>query len=344
MAALDVARQCLALAVHHEHPGLSALANRFMGQTLYFMGAFVDARFHLERTLDLCAANEEAIAAYRRFGTDDQVNALTFLASTLMLLGYPEQAAAAAGQSVSRAQAMGLAFTTALALSHLPFLGIIGGDPQWAAALADEAIAHSVEHGLASAEHRARFFHGALLAQSGDPQRGIELMRNAIAAAESNAERNRRTLYLGHVASAHASLGHPEVGLDLLDEAIQTAEATNERFFEAELYRLRGGMLSTLGQGREAEDALQRALTTAQQQQALWWELRAATSLARHWHDEGKRGEAYSLLESVCSRFFEGLDTPDFKDAKALLDELRDLPSPRSQAGPRGNRSALGNL
>ena len=78
---------------------MSALANRFMGQTLNFMGAFVDARLHLERTLALCAANQETIAAYRRFGTDDQVMALSFLASTLLLLGYPEQSAAAIGTS-----------------------------------------------------------------------------------------------------------------------------------------------------------------------------------------------------------------------------------------------------
>src|SRR5262249_38515958 len=82
-AARDVAHQCLALAAHHEHPGMSALANRFMGQTLHFMGAFVEARVHLEQTLDLCAANQETIAAYRRCGTDDRVNALSFLAPTL---------------------------------------------------------------------------------------------------------------------------------------------------------------------------------------------------------------------------------------------------------------------
>jgi len=188
-AARDVAHQCLALAAHHEHPGMSALANRFMGQTLHFMGAFVEARVHLERTLDLCAANQETISAYRRFGTDDRVNALSFLAPTLLLLGYPEQSATAVGQALSRAQAMGLAYSTALALSHVAFLGTIGCDPQRAAAHADEAIALSVEHGLASPGHRARFFRGALLAQGGDLQLGIELMRNAMAAAEGSAER-----------------------------------------------------------------------------------------------------------------------------------------------------------
>jgi class 3 adenylate cyclase/predicted ATPase len=331
--ALEVARQLLALATHHEHPGVSALANRFMGQTLHLMGAFVGARLHLERTLALCTTNQEVINAYRRFGVDDQVTALSFLAFTLLLLGYPERSAAAAAEAVSRARAMGLAFTTAMTLTHEAFLGILGGDPRRAAACADEAIAHSVEHRLADYEHRARFAQGALRAQSGDPQHGIELMRNAIATAESNGARNRRTLYLGHVASAHASLGQPKVGLDLLDEAIQTAEMTNERFFEAELYRLRGKMLLTLGKRAEAETGLRRALTIAQEQQAHWWELRAATSLAKHWQDEGKYLEAYSLLQPVYSRFMEGFDTTDLKDAKALVEELSDLSGPQTHAG-----------
>jgi predicted ATPase len=322
LAAREVAQRFLALAALHEHPGVSALANRFMGQTLSFMGALVDARLHLERTLALCTANQETIATYRRFGTDDQVMALTFLASTLLFLGYPEQSATAIGRAVSRARAMGLPYTTFQALNHVALLGTIGCDPRLAAAHADEAIALSVEHRLTGPEHRARFFQGALLAQSGDPQPGIELMLDAIAAEESNAARNRRTLYLGHVASAHASLGRPEVGLHLLDEAIQLAELTNERFFEAELHRLRGKMLLTLGKRAEAETGLRRALTIAQQQQARWWELRAATSLSKHWHDEGQYLEAYSLLQPVYSWFGEGLDMPDLKDAKALLDKL----------------------
>jgi predicted negative regulator of RcsB-dependent stress response len=74
----------------------------------------------------------------------------------------------------------------------------------------------------------------------------------------------------------------------LLDKAIQTAERTSEKFFEAELYHVRGKTLLTLGKKSEAEAALRRALTIAQRQQARWWELRAATSLAKHWHDEGR--------------------------------------------------------
>jgi tetratricopeptide (TPR) repeat protein len=326
--AAEVARQCLTLASEQEHFGMSALANRFMGQTLHFMGAFVDARAHLERTLEICAANQETIASYRRFGTDDQANTLTFLAVTLFLLGYPEQSAVTAEQAVSRARALGYTFTTALTLSHLAVLGIIGGDPQPALAKAEEAIAISVENEFAVTHHRSRFFRGALLAQDNDPQRGIELMRNAMAAAEGHFELNRRTLYLCHVAMAHTRLGEPDVGLGLLDEALQIVETTGEGFFEAELYRLRGLALLGAGKTSEAEAELRRALMVAQRQEARWWELRAAVTLAELLREEGRYADACSALKPIFDWFTEGFDTPDLNHAKVLLDQLNCLARP----------------
>ena len=67
---------------------------------------------------------------------------------------------------------------------------------------------------------------------------------------------------------------------------------------------------------------MQRAIETARSQQAKSLELRAATSLARLWRDQGKRAEAQDLLAPVYGWFTEGFDTADLKDAKALLDEL----------------------
>jgi len=227
---------------------------------------------------------------------------------------------------------MGLPFTTALALSHVAFLGLLGGDPGAAASYADETLSCSMEHRLAAPEQESRFTQGALLAQGGNPRRGIELMRNAMTAAESNAAHSRRSMYLGHVAAAHASLGQTEVGLNVLDEAIRIVEATNERFFEAELHRLRGRMLLALRRDDEAEVALQHALGIAKQQQAHWWELRAGTTLAQHWHGTGKYPEAYSLLQPVYGAFVDGLDTEPLKEARALLDSLGDISSPQTKA------------
>jgi predicted ATPase len=76
------------------------------------------------------------------------------------------------------------------------------------------------------------------------------------------------------------------------------------------------------GQLEESNAWLLKSLETARQQQAKSLELRAATSLARLWRDEGKRDEARDLLAPVYGWFAEGFDTLDLKEAKALLDEL----------------------
>jgi predicted ATPase len=67
---------------------------------------------------------------------------------------------------------------------------------------------------------------------------------------------------------------------------------------------------------------LRAALAIARSQQARSWELRAATSLARLWQEQGKRGAACELLTPVYGWFTEGFDTQDLQEAKALLVDL----------------------
>jgi predicted ATPase len=73
----------------------------------------------------------------------------------------------------------------------------------------------------------------------------------------------------------------------------------------------------------KAEASFRTALAIVREQGTRGYELRAATSLARLWGKQGRRGEARELLAPLYGSFTEGFDTPDLKDAKALLDELR---------------------
>ena len=72
----------------------------------------------------------------------------------------------------------------------------------------------------------------------------------------------------------------------------------------------------------EAEKHFQRALEIARGQEATSLELRAAMSLARLWRQQGDAGRALPLLGSVYSRFREGFESGDLREAKALLTEL----------------------
>jgi predicted ATPase len=101
-------------------------------------------------------------------------------------------------------------------------------------------------------------------------------------------------------------------------------ETTKERWFEAEVHRIAGeiALKSQQPDVAKAQAYFERALAMAREQQAKSWELRAAMSMARLLHDQGKRDEARELLAPVHSWFTEGFDTRDLKEAKALLEEL----------------------
>ena len=102
----------------------------------------------------------------------------------------------------------------------------------------------------------------------------------------------------------------------------QIVETTDERCDEAELHRVRGDLLNAIGDAAAADQNYHQALSVARPQGARSFELRAATSLARLWRDQGKRTEARDLLAPIYGWFTEGFDTPVLQDAKALLDEL----------------------
>ena len=85
---------------------------------------------------------------------------------------------------------------------------------------------------------------------------------------------------------------------------------------------MRGDLLNATGDQSAAEQHYRQAIAVAERQSARLFQLRASTSLARLWHDQGMRLEARDLLWPVYRWFTEGFDTPDLKDAKALVDEL----------------------
>ena len=130
--------------------------------------------------------------------------------------------------------------------------------------------------------------------------------------------------FLGLLADAQGKAGQPAEALVLLEEGLERVERTRERWYEAELCRFRGELLLSVPDPNraEAEASFHRAIAVAREQDARMWELRAATSLARLWRDQGKPVEARDLLAPVYGWFTEGFDTADLQEAKALLEEL----------------------
>jgi predicted ATPase len=118
----------------------------------------------------------------------------------------------------------------------------------------------------------------------------------------------------------------------LTPRCIQRVESGMVGWCAAEALRLQGerALRERSADGRErsadgrvrGEALLQRSLALAREQEAASWELRTATSLARHWQGQERRRDARAVLEPVFARFTEGFGTADLRAARGLIEEL----------------------
>jgi predicted ATPase len=188
---------------------------------------------------------------------------------------------------------------------------------------AEELVALASEQEFPHFVGSGTCFRGwAVLAMGGSIEEAISRMRWGLATKRATGAEIKVPYYLGLLAEAHRRANRLADGISLLNEALELVERTDERWYEAELYRLMAEALITKSDRRDAERWLRRALRTAQKQDARLWEVRAATSLARLWRDQGKRTEARDLLAPIYGSFTEGFDTRDLKEAAALVAEL----------------------
>jgi predicted ATPase len=164
-----------------------------------------------------------------------------------------------------------------------------------------------------------------LFIKRGDAVNGLALLRTAQGELRETGFVALYTEILRALAETLAGAGEVAEGLVTIDEALARSGRDEERWCVAELLRIKGELL-LLQAGPNAtaaaEDHFRQALDWARRQGALFWELRAATSLARLWRNRGRNKEARELLALIYARFTEGFETADLRAAKALIDDL----------------------
>jgi len=255
-------------------------------------------------------------------GDDPHVSSLGFLAMVSFCLGYPDQALARSGAAI--AEALRLAHPPSLGASlslACRLLSLVRDD----AALderADQLATVATEQGFVHLGAQGTIYRGWAKIRNGDVAQGILLLRGGSAAYHATGAELWMPHCIALLAKAYGTAGQIEEALANLDDALQIVEKTGERWLEAELSRHKGQLLLRQGHVEAAEELYRKALRIAQGQEAKLWELRAAISLARLRRNQDRRAEARDLLAPVYGWFTEGFDTPDLKEAKALLDQL----------------------
>jgi predicted ATPase len=321
--------QALNLAQRMEDRLQVAIVRWLLGVYSLPMGELELAREHLEHAIAFYDPQQHASLVVT-LAQDLGVSALAWASWTLWLLGYPDQALEQSREALALAKELDHPYTLGFALCMAgAFFHQLRREDQTARERNEAMLQLSTEKGFPLFQAGGVVLQGWTLAIAGQAEAGIAQMRQGLETRQAMGTEFLRSHLLALLAEAQASAGQAEAGLSTLAEALAFVEKTGERYYEAEIYRLRGELLLMQGDEAEAEASFhyaegcfQHAIEVARRQQARSWELRATTSLARLWQRQGRPEEARALLAEIYGWFTEGFDTPDLKEARAMLEEL----------------------
>jgi class 3 adenylate cyclase/predicted ATPase len=313
--------ELIELAERAREPGMMANANFASGAVSLFFGKFRAARARLEQ-----AAALHDPRPLNGMPQDPRVASLSLLSLTLWLLGYPAAALEVIGEALGRARDLGHPMSLAFALSYGAMLKLCRRDPETAHQLADEAHRVGMEHGFRYWSALGSTYRGIAQAALGRTHEGIAETLAGIESYRATGSALGAAAVIVGLASSYLKAGLADKALSAAEQALSVIEQTGARMSAAELCRLKGEALLSRGApfDSQAQACFEQAITIARQQEARSWELRAVMSLARLLAQRGRRDEARAMLAEIYGWFTEGFDTPDLRDAKALLEELND--------------------
>jgi class 3 adenylate cyclase/predicted ATPase len=321
--ARDLGEQLMRLAERTADPIRLLEAHSALGQTLFQLGAYATAWQHLEQGLALIDSIAQR-ALVLRHGNAPGVVFLSFAALTLWCLGYPTQAVQRSQEALALALALDHPFSLAAAQHYAAFLYRHRREPREVQTFAGALLTLATAHGFPLYVGYGNYWRGWAGVVQGEGEAGLRHMRQGLAAVLATGQTLARPFCLSLLAEGTVQVGQIEEGLSLVAEALVAFAHSERGDLLAEAHRLQGVLLlrQSVSYAVQAEACFQQALTITRRQQAKSWELRAATSLARLWQQQGKRAEARALLAPIYDWFTEGFDTADLQEARALLEAL----------------------
>jgi len=317
--ALDIGWKLLGMADHEHDPNMQLQAHGSLANILWLLGDFTGSLEHAEKGLGLFAHEQQLGPGEEHMRAACQFHACCCTAA----LGFPDKGLRRVLEFLTwvreRAQLLPMAF----ALNGVATILAWRGEGTQALKYADAQLALTAEHGFSNWHSFGHIVHGQALALLGRTDEAIAEIKAALDSYEATGAVIPGWAYAS-LAFAFLAAKQPEEGLRVAAKALEVAAHTGNAADQSELHRLHGELL-LMGEPTKVaagEASFRAAIETSRKQCAKFPELRATISLARLLVKQGQRDEARTMLADIYNWFTEGFDTPDLKDAKALLDEL----------------------
>jgi len=278
---------------------------------------------HIDAGLALYDEERHAHHRFLYLGHDPAVCGLSIASLLHAILGYPTRAKDTGDRALALARRLdhdpslvhGLWFVVEAQIACHDVAGVIVNTT--------ELLKLAAQHGLPFPQAIGRVYRGWALVSAGKNVEGVALALEGMARLERLGARVFLSRAYCLVAEVYLIVGQYAEGLEQVNKAIHIASEIGDAFYPSRLFQTRAKLMRASGQ---ADDAIEadwgRSLELARAQGATLYELRAAIALVRLWRCQGKRDDGSDLLRPICDRFTDGIDMPDFKEAKALLDAL----------------------
>lgn len=318
----QLALEALAVADRIGDDNLLAFAHESVGRVSYMRGEYRTALTHYNELLRLY--NPAAASRWCDIFLDIGCSAEGSVGLVKGPLGFPDQARAHTLSATSRADET---------VNPLTFVAVLWWDLLLLMNLRDSPAVLERSQVLAESAVRlglspywspiAAVAHGWSLGQTGDIQAGIDATSTALADYLAVGWEVGKRYFTALLAELLGMGDRADEGLRLIEETTHLATERKELFMEAEVQRILGDLhlARSVPDIAAAEKNYRAAVEIAREQETKLLELRATTSLTRLLLPQGRLGEVRPMLARVYAWFTEGFDTPDLKDAKALLDQ-----------------------
>src|SRR5262249_11316723 len=244
--ALAIATQGLHLAEQAQNPAFLLEAHLGLGLISYFLGELSTARAHLEQGIAL-ARTLDRTDRFPTFFQDSEVGCLTYGASLLWHLGYPDQARVRMDEAVALARQLAHPFSEAYALNHGAGLQMLCRDLPTFRKWIEEALTLALAQGFPLWVGLGTAVSGWALIEQGQTVEGMTQVRQGLAIYQATGTELSKSFFLLLLAEAYRRTGQTAEGLTLLAEAQEFVGTTGERLYEAELYRLKGELVLQSG-------------------------------------------------------------------------------------------------
>jgi predicted ATPase len=321
-AALVNSERFLHQAERQSDTGLLMMGHRIYGSSLVWRGDARPGSEHLRQALSLYNGSEHDKLAYI-FSQHPRTAALAHLCLGLQHLGFIDQAMDAGWQAIADAKRIGHFNSIAYSLCFVSLLIMLRRDVSTLKTTAGELMQLAKQYRASYWTLWAKPMLGWIAAQEGDIETGIRQMHESAEALQ----KQNANLWVPQTLLLEAEiLGNAKQyqhAHKLLDAAQALIEPLDQRFYEAELHRVRGVVLTAeKPNSADGMKSLDCAINVARRQNSRFLELRACVSKARVCRDRGLRDDARKIVAPVYRWFTEGLDTVDLTEARAFLEAL----------------------